>query len=69
MKSLASELEDVRFVVIHVDRRGEVLERFEASTVPGYILFRDGREIDRLLIFPGWEEMRLRRMIEGARGG
>lgn len=69
MESLAGEFDDVRFALVHVDRAGEVLGRFNASGVPAYILYRDGQEIDRLLIVPGWEESRLRRMIESAREG
>jgi thioredoxin-like negative regulator of GroEL len=69
MKSLASEFGDVHFAVVHIDRGGEVLAQFEASSVPGYILYRDGEEVDRLLTIPGWVETRLRRMLESAREG
>ena len=68
MQSLAREFDDVHFALVHVDTGGEVLARFDASSVPAYILFRDGQEIDRLIILPGWEEARLRRMLTSARG-
>ena len=69
MQSLASEFDDVRFALVHIDRGGDVLGQFEASVLPSYILYRDGEEIDRLLILPGWVESRLRRMLESARDG
>ena len=69
MEKLAGELEDVRFVKIHVDREGEVLAAFDASGIPAYIVFRDGVEVDRLLAIPGMFEWRLRRMLAGASEG
>jgi thioredoxin-like negative regulator of GroEL len=55
-----------RFVRIHVDRDGHVLKRFGASGLPTYLVFRDGKEVDRLrLTFISWFlEQRLRRMVE-----
>ncbi len=69
MQSLAKEFGDVHFAVVELDREGEVLVQFEASSVPTYILFQDGEEVDRLLVVPGWIESRLRRMLESARDG
>ena len=67
IQTLAEEFGDrVRFAKVHVDRGGEILSAFRASGVPTYILFRDGREIDRLSSsFISWFlEVRLRRMVQ-----
>jgi thioredoxin-like negative regulator of GroEL len=57
-----------RFVKVRTVEDGGTLEAFGASRYPAYILFRDGREIDRLTLnFAPWLiEERLRGMIEGA---
>ena len=57
-----------RIVKIHVDESGEVLEQFRASSIPAYLVFRDGDEVDRLrLSSVRWLlGARLRRMVEGA---
>jgi len=51
---------------IHVDQAGRTLEAFDASGLPGYILFRDGVEIDHLTRLPWLLETRLRRMLNRA---
>ncbi len=67
IESLSEEFaEQVRFAVVQVDRDGKVLEQFEASGLPTYILFRDGVEIDRLRPLPWWVEFRMRRMLRAA---
>jgi thioredoxin-like negative regulator of GroEL len=54
-----------RFTKVHVDKEGQVLERFGASGLPSYLLFRDGKEIDRIRFRLGWFlETRLGRMVE-----
>ena len=58
----------VRFVKVATTEDDGTLEAFGASSYPAYIVFRDGREVDRLTLnFAPWLiEERLRRMIEGA---
>jgi hypothetical protein len=59
-----------RFTKVHVDKEGQVLERFGASGLPSYLLFRDGKEIDRIRFRLGWFlETRLGRMVEAGLGG
>lgn len=45
-----------------------MLKAFEAGGFPTYIVFKDGEEVDRLLLnfVPLFLESRLRGMIEGA---
>ncbi len=67
IESLANEFADrAQFVKVDISRDGEVLDRFDASGVPAYILFRDGKEIARLRLGGiGWFlKGRLRRMVE-----
>jgi thioredoxin-like negative regulator of GroEL len=57
-----------RFVKVRTAKDDGMLEAFGASSYPAYMIFRDGREVDRLTLnFAPWLiEERLRRMIEGA---
>ena len=67
IESLADEFAGrALFVKVDLSRDGEVLDRFDASGVPAYLLFRDGEEIGRLRLGGlGWFlEGRLRRMLE-----
>ncbi len=69
VETLAREFSGrVRFVKVKTTEDDGVLEAFAASSYPAYIVFRDGREVDRLTLnFAPWlVEERLRRMIEGA---
>jgi thioredoxin 1 len=66
VESLAAEFEGrARFVRVDADRDGEVLRSFGASSLPTYIVFRNGQEIDRLTlnIVPLFVEQRLRGML------
>jgi thioredoxin-like negative regulator of GroEL len=67
LEALAEEFDGrARFVKVEVDRQGVVLERFNASSVPAYLVFRDGVEVDRLSVnFLDWFfESRIRRMLD-----
>jgi thioredoxin-like negative regulator of GroEL len=60
----------VRFVKVQANEGDVTLEDFGASGYPVYIVFRDGREMDRLTLnFAPWLiEQRLRRMIQASLG-
>ena len=60
----------VSFVKVETSEDDGTLEAFGASSYPAYIVFRDGREIDRLsLNFAPWFiEERLCHMIEASLG-
>lgn len=65
VESLSEEFAGrARFAKVHVDKEGVILNRFDASGIPAYILFHDGVEVDRLLPMPYWIEARIRRMLE-----
>jgi thioredoxin 1 len=56
------------FVSVDADRDGTILAAFGASSFPTYLVFKDGREVDRLVLnfVPLLLESRLRGMVEGA---
>jgi thioredoxin-like negative regulator of GroEL len=69
VEALAGEFEGrVRFVKVNVDRDEAVRGQFGISGLPGYLVFRDGEEVDRLgATFLDWLlRWRLRRMVQGA---
>ncbi len=69
IESVASELSGrARFVKVHVDEEGKVQQAFNASGLPSYLLFKDGKEVSRMrMTFLGWFlERRVRGMVNGA---
>ena len=69
IESLADEFEGrARVVKVEVDRKGETLASFDASSLPSYLVFRDGVEVDRIRLrfLDWWLERRIRGMVEGA---
>jgi thioredoxin 1 len=69
IEGLADEFDGrARVVQIELDREGVVLESFDITGIPAYVVFRDGVEVDRLsLNFVDWFlERRLRGMLERA---
>ena len=69
IESVASQLSDrARFVKVHVDEEGKVQEAFNASSLPSYLIFKDGKEVSRIrLTFLSWFlEGRVSRMVKGA---
>lgn len=69
MERLANEFDErARFVTIDADRDGEILDAFGASSFPTYLVFKDGNEVDRLVLnfVPLLIESRLRDMVEDA---
>ncbi|MGL4913444.1 MAG: thioredoxin [Romboutsia sp.] len=54
-ESVGEELEDsAEFYKIDIDESMELVQRFEVTTVPTVIVFKDGQEMDRLVGFiPG----------------
>ena len=53
-------------VKVDIDPAGPVLEQFDASGVPAYILYRDGTEVDRLGRLPFFFRWRITRMVNAA---
>ncbi len=71
MEKIAGEFAGrARVAKVHVDKEHQVLKRFGASSIPAYLLFRNGKEVDRISVtFISWFlEARMRRMVNGALG-
>ncbi len=68
MEKIAGEFSGrARVAKVHVDKENQVLKQFGASSIPAYLLFRDGKEVDRINVtFVSWFlEARMRRMLNG----
>jgi thioredoxin-like negative regulator of GroEL len=66
IETLAGEFAgSARFVKVHIDDDGAVQESFGASGIPAYLVFENGKEVDRIRVtFVGWFlEARIRRMV------
>jgi len=69
LESLASEFDGrIRFAKLEIDREGELLDAFGASRIPTYVIFRDGKELDRVNagVISWFLEQRLRWLIGAA---
>ncbi len=69
IKSLAQEFEGrAAFVQIITREDGPNMTAFDIGSYPGYLVYRDGVEVDRLTLnFAAWGlESRLRGMVDSA---
>ncbi len=41
--------EQFQFGVLHVDEAPKIAERYQVKGIPSFLVFKDGKEIDRLL--------------------
>jgi len=48
IEELADRIEDVKFVKINVDENKNLAERYNVSSVPTLIVFKEGKEIARI---------------------
>ncbi len=49
IEELADKLKDVKFVKINVDDNRELSSKFGISSIPCLIIFKDGKEVDRMV--------------------
>ncbi len=57
----------VRFVKVDVDKEEAVREAFGISSIPSYLVFKDGHEVDRIRMGSGFLlERRIRWMLDSA---
>ena len=69
IESLANEFSGrARFVKVHIDEEGQVQQAFNANGLPSYLLFKDGKQVNRIrMTFLGrFLEGRVRSMVNGA---
>ncbi|MFQ5515802.1 MAG: thioredoxin family protein [Myxococcota bacterium] len=69
IEELAAEFAgQVRFVKVDVDKDEEVRAEFGIGGIPSYLVFKDGREVDRIRVrqLPFLLKWRIRRMVKTA---
>jgi thioredoxin 1 len=49
IEELAEEMKEVKFVKINVDDNKELAGKYQVSSIPCLILFKEGKEVDRLI--------------------
>lgn len=49
IEELANDMKEVKFVKINVDDNRELAGKYEVSSIPCLVFFKDGEEVDRLI--------------------
>lgn len=49
IEELADEMKDVKFVKINIDDNKELSRKYEIRSIPCLIIFKDGKEVDRII--------------------
>lgn len=51
LETVEKELDQVKFVKVDVDENGELADKYQISTIPTLLLFKDGKVVDTLVGF------------------
>lgn len=51
LEAVEEELEQVKFVKVDVDENGELADKYQISTIPTLLIFKDGKVVDTLVGF------------------
>ena len=49
LEELADNMKEVKFVKINVDDNQELSRKYEVRSIPCLIIFKDGKEVDRII--------------------
>jgi len=49
IEELADKIKDVKFVKLNVDDNQELARKYGVSSIPCLIIFKDGKEVDRMI--------------------
>ena len=49
LEELADNMKEVKFVKINVDDNQELSRKYEVRSIPCLIIFKDGKEVDRIM--------------------
>jgi thioredoxin 1 len=49
IEDLANKIKEVKFVKINVDDNQEISQKYNISSIPCLIIFKEGKEIDRII--------------------
>jgi len=66
-EQLAAEMTTIKFARVDVDKNAKLADQFKIDAIPSLVLFRDGREVSRLLGYHPPDE--IRRWLEAAARG
>lgn len=47
LEAIAEDRRDIKVVSVNIDEEDELADRFEISSIPCLVLFKDGEEVDR----------------------
>lgn len=51
LEAVETELEQVKFVKVDVDENEELADKYQISTIPTLLIFKDGKVVDTLVGF------------------
>ncbi len=57
IETLAKKFEEVKFIKINIDSNQKLASDYEVSSIPCLIIFKKGKEIDRLIGFRSAEDI------------
>ena len=60
LEELADNMKEVKFVKINVDDNQELSRKYEVRSIPCLIIFKDGKEVDRIIGNKAKEEIEKR---------
>ena len=49
IEDLAEEMKEVKFVKINIDDNSELARKYDISSIPCLVVFKDGEEVDRII--------------------
>ena len=49
IEELANEIKDVKFIKINSDDNQDLSRKYNISTIPCLVIFKDGKEVDRII--------------------
>ena len=55
---LSKEMKDIKFLKLNVDNDGDVAQSYEVMGIPTLILFKDGKEVKRIVGVRSKEDLR-----------
>ena len=58
VEDLSNEINDIKFYKLDVDKSADIAQQYEVMGIPTLILFKDGKEIKRIVGFKPKEELK-----------
>jgi len=58
IEELSKEIKDINFLKLNVDNNGDIAQEYEIMGIPTLILFKDGKEIKRIVGLRSKEDLK-----------